>query len=129
MHASLTAFAGVEKMDTERRTVLFRVVQEALTNVQRHAKATRVEVSIQKVADFISMKIIDDGKSFNADGALRAKGCKRLGLLGMRERLEMINGNFHIESTPGKGTIIKAEIPFSRARAPCKTQRIKPTKT
>jgi PAS domain S-box-containing protein len=106
----LTAFAGVEKLDLSRRTVFFRVVQEALTNVARHAKASRVEVVIQKLPGGVSLKIKDDGKSFSVKRALHAKGGKHLGLLGMRERLEMIGGSFTIESTPGKGTTVSAEI-------------------
>ena len=90
----MTAFAGVEQLDTTKRTVLFRVAQEALTNVARHAQASRVEVSIQKLPDGICMKIKDDGKSFQVERVLHAKGSKRLGLLGMRERLEMVGGTF-----------------------------------
>ena len=76
----------MEQLDTARRTVLFRVAQEALTNVARHAHASRVEVSIQKLPDCICMKIKDDGKSFQVERVLHANGGKRLGLLGMRER-------------------------------------------
>ena len=108
----LTAFAGVEHLDTAGRTVLFRVAQEALTNVARHAQASRVEVSIHKLPDCICMKIKDDGKSFQAQRLMKAKGSKRLGLLGMRERLEMIGGHFDVESTPGEGTTIQAQIPL-----------------
>ena len=110
VRAQLTAFAGVEQLDTARRTVLFRIAQEALTNVSRHAKATRVDVSIQKAPDGICMKIQDDGKSFEVDSVMHAKGRKRLGLLGMRERLEMVGGKFAIESAPGQGTTITALI-------------------
>jgi signal transduction histidine kinase len=110
----LTAFAGIEQLDTARRTVLYRVAQEALTNVGRHAKATRAEVNIKKLPDSICMKINDDGKSFQVDRVLHGRGSKRLGLLGMRERLEMIGGQFDIESAPGKGTIITAQIPTSK---------------
>src|SRR5581483_1384928 len=60
----LTAFAGLEQLDQSRRTVLFRVAQEAFTNVARHAHATRVDVTIQKLPNCICMKIKDDGKSF-----------------------------------------------------------------
>ena len=111
----LTAFAGVEQFETARRTVLFRVVQEALTNVARHARASRVAVKIKKFPRHIGMTIEDDGKSFNVERALRVNGGKRLGLLGMRERLEMVGGNFAIESTPGKGTTILAQIPLGKA--------------
>ena len=112
----LTAFAGVEQLDTARRTVLFRVAQEALTNVARHAQASRVEVSIQKLPDGICMKIKDDGKSFQVERVLHGKGGKRLGLLGMRERLEMVGGRFDVESVPGKGTTITAQIPSGKPR-------------
>jgi signal transduction histidine kinase len=110
VRAQLTAFADVEKLDTARRTVLFRIAQEALTNVSRHAQAGRVDVSIQKHADGICMRIQDDGKSFEVERVMHARGRKRLGLLGMRERLEMVGGEFEIESAPGKGTIIIAKL-------------------
>ena len=112
VRASLTAFAAVEQLDTAKRTVLFRVAQEALNNVARHAHASRVEVNIQKLRDRVCMKIKDDGKSFDVERALHANGGKRLGLLGMRERLEMVGGSFGVESAPGKGTTIQAKIPF-----------------
>jgi signal transduction histidine kinase len=117
VRTSLTAFATVERLDTAKRTVLFRVAQEALTNVARHAQAGRVEVSIQKLPDWICMKIKDDGKSFNVERTLHANGGKRLGLLGMRERLEMVGGKFVVESSPGKGTTVFAQIPPDNARA------------
>ena len=111
VRARLTAFAGVERLDTARRTVLFRVAQEALTNVASHAQASRVEVSIRKLPDGICMKIKDNGKSFQVQSVL--KGAKRLGLLGMRERMEMVGGHLEIESSPGKGTVITARIAAS----------------
>ena len=107
----LTAFTGVELLTMPRRTALFRVAQEALTNVGRHAQAARVEVSIRKQPDGVCMKIADDGKSFQVQRVLLARGSKRLGLLGMRERLEMVGGRFGVESAPGKGTIIEAFVP------------------
>jgi len=112
VHTRLTAFAGVEELDAAKRTALFRVAQEALTNVARHAQASRVMVSIQKRPECICMKIKDDGKSFRVHRMLLARGSKRLGLLGMRERLEMVGGNFGVVSAPGKGTTIEAQIPF-----------------
>ena len=89
-----------------RARCFYRVAQEALTNVARHAQASRVEVSIQKLPDGICMKIKDDGKSFNVERAFHANGGKHLGLLGMRERLEMVGGKFVVESSPGKGTTV-----------------------
>jgi signal transduction histidine kinase len=116
VHTSLTAFAAVEKLDTVKRTVLFRVAQEALNNVARHARASRVEVSIQKLPGSVCLKIKDDGKSFNVERTLHANGGKRLGLLGMRERLEMVGGKFVVESSPGNGTTIQAQIPLTSGR-------------
>jgi signal transduction histidine kinase len=130
VRASLTAFAAVEQLDTAKRTVLFRVVQEALTNVARHARASRVEVSLQKLAESICMKITDNGKSFHVERVLNAKGRKRLGLLGMRERLEMVGGRFDVESAPGKGTTITAHIPPGKvAQAGAQNPLLKPART
>jgi len=109
----LTAFAGVEQLESARRTVLYRVAQEALTNVGRHAQASQAQVKIQKLDGAIRMKIKDNGKGFQAERLSRGKKHQRLGLLGMRERVEMVNGNFTVESAPGKGTTIQAQIPFA----------------
>jgi len=114
VHTHLTAFAGLEQLDTARRTILYRVAQEALTNVSRHAQASRVEVTIQKRPTGICMDIKDNGKSFSVERVLQAQGRKRLGLLGMRERLEMVGGQFEIASAPGQGTTVTAEIPFGK---------------
>ena len=111
----LKVFAAVEQLDAARRTVLFRVAQEALTNVVRHAHASRVEVNIQKLPHGICMKIKDDGKSFQVDRVLNGKSGKHLGLLGMRERLEMVGGHFEVESGPGKGTTVIAQCPNGTA--------------
>ena len=111
----LTAFAEVERLNMPRRTALFRVAQEALTNVGRHAQASRVEISFRKRPDGICMKIADDGKSFQVQRVLLARGTKRLGLLGMKERLAMVGGRFEVESAPGKGTTIEAFVPGSKA--------------
>jgi PAS domain S-box-containing protein len=129
IHVDLKVFAGVEQLDSNQRTILYRVAQEAINNVARHAEASRVEVSVQKLADGgTCMKIKDDGKSFSLAGILKAKGRKRLGLLGMRERLEMVGGNFQVESAPGQGTTITAQIPNGKphGRAPMEATETKP---
>ena len=122
----LTANSGVEHIDATRRTVLYRVAQEALTNVARHAHATRVEVKIEKLTKHILMTITDDGKSFDVESVLRAKGGKRLGLLGMRERLEMVGGSFAISTAPGKGTVVEALILNKRTGARVRIPGMKP---
>ena len=112
-----TITAGrIEQLDNATRTVLYRVAQEALTNVARHAQATRVEVNIAKLRNAICLKVKDNGKSFEAQRVLHSKQNTRLGLIGMRERLEMVGGSFGVESAPGKGTTIQAQIPFTKGK-------------
>ncbi len=105
----------VEKLDGTRRTVLFRVAQSILANVEKHARARHVKVSIRKLENALSLEIHDDGKSFDVDRVLLATRHKRLGLLGSRERIEMVGGRFSIESAPQKGTTICAEVPINFA--------------
>jgi PAS domain S-box-containing protein len=113
----LTAFAGVEVLDNERRTVLYRFAQEALANVARHAHASLVTINIHDLAGAVRMEVHDNGKSFVVARALSAKTNKRLGLLGMRERVEMLGGTVAIESAPGHGTTVRAEFPLPRGGA------------
>ena len=112
IRVSLSAFAAVEQLHGDKRTVLYRVAQEALTNVARHARASRAEVKLQKLKGAVRMTITDNGKGFHAEGVVRAKKSNRLGLLGMRERLEIVGGNFTITSAPGKGTTVLAQVPL-----------------
>jgi len=107
------AFPGVEGLNNVKRTVLYRVVQAALTNVAQHAQASLVKVDIEKNHRSIHMEIKDNGKSFQVERVLFAKKNKRLGLLGMRERVEMVGGSFKVESVKGAGTTIGAQIPFN----------------
>lgn len=113
IHIQFTAFAGVEQLDSTKRTVLYRVAQSALANVHKHACASNVKVSIQKLKDAIRLEIHDNGKSFVAEHVLFAKRHKRLGLLGSRERVEMVGGKFGVESAPSHGTTVSAEIPIT----------------
>ena len=112
IHVGFTAFAGVEQLNGTKRTVLFRVAQEALTNVAQHAEATHVKVYIKKVAVGICMEIHDNGIAFDIECLRFSKKNKRLGLIGMRERVEMVGGTFSVESEPATGTSVIARIPF-----------------
>ena len=111
IRVTLKAFAGIEQADGTTRTVLYRIAQEALTNVARHAKASQADLSIQNLDGGICMEITDNGCGFAVAGKGSAEKNNRLGLLGMRERVEMIGGTFCIKSAPGKGTTIRVEIP------------------
>jgi signal transduction histidine kinase len=125
----LKVYAGIESLDAASRIVLYRVAQEAITNVSRHAHASHVDVLIEKLGTKISMKVKDNGKSFDVQRVLLARGNKRLGLLGMRERLEMVGGDFSIESAPGDGTTIIAQIPISvTSTAKHRRNQVKPVR-
>jgi signal transduction histidine kinase len=102
--------AGVEyTLDDERATTVFRIVQESLTNVSRHARATRVEISLRRVGDRLQVTVADNGIG-------RFPGDKRkprsFGLVGIKERLHALDGTFHIHSTPGSGTKLTFSIPI-----------------
>ena len=102
----------MEKLSSAKRTVLYRVTQEALSNVARHAHASKVGVTIQGLRSSILVQIKDDGRSFDVERLWLSGKRQRLGLLGMRERVEMVGGRFTVESSPGSGTLIQAQIPF-----------------
>ena len=117
VRTSLKAFAGIEKSPGTLLTLLYRVAQEALTNVARHAKASQVEVSILNLEGVVCMEIKDNGQGFELDATSGAKKNKRLGLLGMKERVEMAGGTFRVESAPGKSTTVRVEIPAANGEA------------
>lgn len=106
------AAAEAELLGIEEKTVLYRVTQEGLTNVVRHAGASRATVLIQKADDQIRMEVHDNGRSFHPEIILRAKGRRRLGLLGIQERVRLVKGDFTLESEPGKGTRIRVNLPL-----------------
>jgi len=118
IHTNFESFAGVEQLDSTQRTILYRVAQSALANIHNHAKAKEAQVIIRKLPGAIRLEIHDDGKSFDVNRVLFAKRHKRLGLLGSRERVEMIGGKFCIDSSPGRGTTVSAEIPITGDDSP-----------
>jgi PAS domain S-box-containing protein len=91
----------------------FRAVQEALTNVARHARARHVWIRLQQNDEFVELSIRDDGVGFDVAKALeRTDNGGHLGLLGMKERVDMLGGTLHISSRPGHGTRIRISIPL-----------------
>lgn len=90
-------------------TTLFRIFQEALTNIARHAGATRAEVVLKKQPDGLVLLIRDNGRGFNP---ANSSSLKSLGLLGMRERAASLGGRVDISSAPGKGTRVTVRIPL-----------------
>jgi signal transduction histidine kinase len=113
----LTAIGGVENLGSDQKTALYRVAQEALTNVVRHARASQVRITISAIAKVIQMEIGDNGRAFQVGKILSANDPKRLGLIGMKERMEMVGGTFTISSVVDRGTTVRAAIPLRLRKA------------
>ena len=96
-------------VDDTRATTLFRILQESLTNVIRHSKATRVVIELNKDGDKLVMKITDNGVGIYPGSR---KGGNSFGLVGVEERIHALNGRFIINSTPGNGTTLTIFIPL-----------------
>ena len=98
-----------ERLPADVETALYRIVQEALTNVIKHARARNVSILLTRKGSTVAAVIEDDGRGFSPEGMSN----ERLGLLGMRERLALLDGTLKVESSPGAGTTIVAEAPVS----------------
>jgi signal transduction histidine kinase len=96
------------RLDHQEETVLYRVAQEALTNIVRHARARTVSVVATTARGSVQLVIEDDGVGFEPDGLTHVE---QIGLLGMRERLEILGGSLRIESAPGTGCRVYARLP------------------
>lgn len=110
IHCSVTLPPEPLTLDTDRSTAIFRIFQESLTNVARHAHATRVEARFHREKDRIVFEIFDNGTGFDPEVA---KERKSLGLVGMQERALLLNGEFKAEGVPGRGTTIRLTIPLA----------------
>jgi signal transduction histidine kinase len=104
------ADSDIDNTPIEIRIVIYRFVQEALTNVSKHANASSVSVMIGRHDQMLEVSVEDDGSGFDAE-AFDSSNKDGLGLLGMRERLALLCGEFLIESSPGRGTTVFARIP------------------
>jgi len=101
--------------DNTRATALFRIVQEALTNVMRHAAASQVDVSLEKKDDNLVLQVKDNGIGI-LEG--RIFDSKSLGLTGIRERVLLFGGEAVISGTPGEGTLVHVTIPMNNKANP-----------
>ena len=102
-----------QRLPLELETALYRVTQEALTNISRHAKAKRVSVLLDRRPACVSLIVEDDGAGFDADAVMHSPVAQdKLGLLGMEERVRLVGGAFTIESTRGTGTTVFVRLPL-----------------
>ena len=106
---------GLGRLPPNVELVLYRIVQEALSNVAKHASASRVETRLSRKGRTLRLLVEDDGCGFDVEAA---KGSRQsgLGLFGMEERLALIGGTLRVDSSPGKGTRLSAEVPLPRSR-------------
>jgi two-component system sensor histidine kinase DegS len=105
------AFNGLNgRLPIQLEVAIFRIVQEALTNIARHAHANHVQVSVDLSGDVITLQVEDDGSGFSADDA-RLNDPKYKGIASMRQRVEMFGGSLNIETAPGRGTRITTVLP------------------
>jgi signal transduction histidine kinase len=111
LEVGLEEALGDERLPPEVETTLFRVAQEALTNVRKHARSSRVRVALDRSGRAVRLMVRDDGRGFKPDEAPKSNGpSERVGLSGMRERLSLLGGRFELQSEPGSGTTVTAEV-------------------
>ncbi len=102
---------SLSPIPTDLATCVYRIAQESLNNVARHAKATEVEVELICDEGMITLSVRDNGVGFDAVNASQGRG--RLGLLSMKERVRLVRGTLHVSSSPGGGTHIEVGVPLS----------------
>ncbi len=107
-----TGFKDRERLSPEMETALYRIVQESLTNVAKHAQAHKVTILLREEADAVDVTITDDGRGFDFEELQKTGDQDRgLGLVGMQERALLLDGTATVESKPGHGTVVQVHIP------------------
>jgi signal transduction histidine kinase len=109
IRVSVRSNSVAEELGDEQKTCVYRVVQEALRNVTRHAHAKSVDIQLVRNGSFLHLTIHDDGLGFSPE---REKG---MGLLGMQERVRRLHGSFEVDSGPGRGTTVRVDLPVAAA--------------
>lgn len=105
----LLVTGGNQPLPPRVETGLYRIAQEAINNACRHARASQITVKLVATPQLVTLLVEDDGQGFDPDDVAHS----RFGLVGLNERVKLLNGRFHIESTPGQGTRIEAELPLT----------------
>ena len=107
LQVDLESQIGEERLANEVETTVYRVIQEALTNIVKHADADRVSILLQRKNGAVIAVVEDDGSGFDTSSTRE----DALGLAGMRERVSLAGGRLQVESAPGSGTTLVAEVP------------------
>jgi signal transduction histidine kinase len=103
-----------KRLEPQVETAAYRIIQEALTNVARHARVKQAAVNVWRARDVLIIEVQDDGTGFDAEAAMRSGNST--GLTGMRERTMLLGGSLNFDSTPGSGTCVIAELPTEEPR-------------
>lgn len=104
----------------EYSLILYRVAQEGLTNIAKHSQARKVEISLEKKANAVYLTVVDDGVGFNYEQPFqhrRKEDKLKLGLLGLRERIELLGGKMTVNTAPGQGTKLIVKLPIKKGQA------------
>jgi signal transduction histidine kinase len=109
LHCELITSLDDVMLDVEGRTTVFRIFQEILTNVSRHASASTLKVFVEETDQYLSLRVHDNGRGIRQD---EIDSAKSIGLLGMRERAQLRGGDVHIEGTPNQGTTVTVRLPL-----------------
>jgi len=117
-NASFAVQGAEHSLDAERELVLFRITQEALRNVNKHARATQVKVILAFAPDEVTVTIQDNGRGFDAPESPNAyAGAGHFGLMGMQERAQLFGGNVYVKSERDQGTKVVAYLPTKNGAA------------
>lgn len=104
-----------EDLPNEVALALFRVLQESVTNAVKHSGVRKVEVTLRGTHSELQLDVIDEGVGFDPEATIRTQG---LGLISMRERLNLVSGEILFESRPGAGTRVRARVPLHKIERP-----------
>jgi signal transduction histidine kinase len=109
---SITVEAPILRLPSAIETALYRIIQEAVTNAIRHAGARNMEIRVWQEYATVHAAVRDDGRGFDAETTMARRGDRGLGLLGMRERVDALGGQFVLQSAPGQGTEVSVVVPI-----------------
>jgi two-component system sensor histidine kinase UhpB len=117
IYSNFEAMGLEEKLPPQIETAFYRIIQEALNNIAKHAQADRVEISLMRRDSKILASVQDNGKGFDLDKVLHPESPERgFGLIGIQERVSLLGGQIEIQSRPGSGTLIRIEVPYKNVR-------------
>ncbi len=112
IHSHFEAIGFDEKLPHQIETAFYRIIQEALSNIAKHAKADRIEISLEKRNETLYVSVIDNGAGFDLERVLHPESPERgFGIVGMQERVSLLGGHIDIQSKPGFGTHLYIEVP------------------